>query len=107
MQLVWIRIRKYRRFSKAQTLRFTGKLTALVGPNEAGKTSLLEILTHLNRDEAFARLDVTRGEQAGDQPLMEVGFFLEPADQTSLGEIPGDKPVRTLTTSKGQEGLQY
>src|SRR6266487_6047156 len=104
MQLVWIRIRKYRRFSEAQTLRFTGKLTALVGPNEAGKTSLLEILTHLNRDEAFARLDVTRGEQAGDQPLLEVCFFLEPADQQALGDIPGGKNVRWLKVSKDQEG---
>lgn len=104
MQLMWIRTRKYRRFSETQTVRFTGKLTALVGPNEAGKTSLLDLLAHLSHDRPFKRLDATRGEKVGNEPLLEARFFLEPTDHQEISHIPGSDRVRWLEVAKYEEG---
>lgn len=104
MRLVWIRIRKFRRFSEMQTMRFAGKLTALVGPNEAGKTSLLELLPHLGNDQPFARSDVTREEDTGEHLLLEAGFFLEPADHEELSSIPGSDRIRWFEVAKYKDG---
>ena len=47
MRLVKIRIAGFRRFKDA-TLNLDADLIAIVGPNEAGKSSLLQALTYLN-----------------------------------------------------------
>jgi hypothetical protein len=49
MRLVQIGLRGYKRFREQQEMDVDGKLIAIVGPNEAGKTSLLQALVdHLN-----------------------------------------------------------
>ena len=44
MRLAWVKLNGVRRFVEPQKLVVDGKLTALIGPNEAGKTTVLEAL---------------------------------------------------------------
>jgi predicted ATP-dependent endonuclease of OLD family len=52
VQLFKLDLIAYRRFLRASA-QLHGKLIALVGPNEAGKSSLLDALIHLNDEGAF------------------------------------------------------
>lgn len=52
MRLIKVGLWGYKRFREEQTMDVDGNLIAIVGPNEAGKTSLLEALVdHLNEPE--------------------------------------------------------
>ncbi len=42
MKLIWIEIAGYKRFGEKSKLNTQNKLIALVGPNEAGKSSLIK-----------------------------------------------------------------
>jgi recombinational DNA repair ATPase RecF len=55
MRLTKITISNYRRMEGPCELRVLGPVTAVVGPNEAGKTSLLEAIAHLSADKGFTR----------------------------------------------------
>ena len=53
MRLLKVQIESIKRFTDPVVLWTDGKLTAVVGPNEAGKTTLLEAMAHLNSDASF------------------------------------------------------
>lgn len=53
MMLVAFSIEGYRRFVAKTSVKLHGRLIALVGPNEAGKTSLLTAIAHLDKPESF------------------------------------------------------
>ena len=97
MHLRQLRVNTYRRFQETHTLRFAGKLTALLGPNEAGKTSLLHALAHLSHERPFEQNDITRDEDAGDEPLVEGRFFLDSADRDEISKVQG---VKTFAGSR-------
>ncbi|SOB80660.1 AAA domain-containing protein [Sphingomonas guangdongensis] len=61
MDLFSVSLTGFRRFRSKTTLRTNGRLVALVGPNEAGKTSILDALGKLNGPQAFKDGDVARG----------------------------------------------
>jgi chromosome segregation protein len=48
MRLVSATIHGYKRFAEPSTLRVDGDITAIVGPNEVGKTSILRALAQLS-----------------------------------------------------------
>ena len=105
MQLTWIRFKKYRRFSQEQTLRFSSKLTALVGPNESGKSSLLRLLSLIGHDEPFDNIDATRGEGVVASELrLEAAFFLDDSDRSDIADIPGGNATRWLKMTKQRDG---
>ena len=56
MRLTSIQLHGYRRFSTKETLMVENKLIALVGPNEAGKSSVLDALRWLNPDTLVGHL---------------------------------------------------
>jgi ABC-type sulfate/molybdate transport systems ATPase subunit len=58
-----VKVAGFRRFGQASTLNTTGKLVAILGPNEAGKSSLLDAIAMLSHDEAPARGDIARASR--------------------------------------------
>ena len=105
MRLVTVTIHGFKRFAEPTTMRVDGDITALVGPNEAGKTSVLQALVHMNDREAFTASEMSRGIEASEhRHPVELRFLLEPDDIAALSEIPGTSDIRWYTISKAQDG---
>lgn len=86
MELSSITLQGFRRFRNPTTLKTNGKLVALVGPNEAGKSSLLQGIVALGHDNALPESDISRGMKSSDLEI--VGrFFLGPQDLEIAGLI--------------------
>lgn len=61
-----MRVRGYKRFATKTTLDTRGRVIAIVGPNEAGKTSLRDAVRHLTTRDAFAQNELTDRQPRGD-----------------------------------------
>jgi predicted ATP-dependent endonuclease of OLD family len=109
MRLKKVEIRKYKRFHQPQVLFADGKLTAIVGPNEAGKTSLLNALAHLSDDDSF-RLsgdgtEISRGEVVQPRDIVvEALFAVEHSDLEPLKKIRGASQIRWLYVGRRADG---
>lgn len=57
MKLVSVTVNGYRRFKNETKMDLDGKIIAIVGDNEAGKSSFLEVLQELDTSKAF----ITKG----------------------------------------------
>lgn len=105
MRLVSATIHGYKRFAEPSTLRVDGNITALVGPNEVGKTSILRALAHTNNTEPFAASELSRGADIDENaPPVVLRFLLEAQDIEALSEIPGTAELRWYTLSKARDG---
>ena len=86
MKMVWFELRGFRRFEDAK-LNVDAPVVALVGPNESGKTSLLEALLHLgqpaNRD--FHARSLTRGLNVSGR-VLEATYRLDDDDRAALAK---------------------
>src|SRR3954453_15470321 len=71
MRLVRAGVRGYKRFAESAEMNVDGRVVAVVGPNEAGKTSFLTGLTHLSRSGELSAAEWTRGR---DRPAQEVAW---------------------------------
>jgi predicted ATP-dependent endonuclease of OLD family len=60
LRLVAVEFNGYRRFATTQKLEVDGPITAIVGPNEAGKTSILNALMRLEDGDEIERLETSR-----------------------------------------------
>lgn len=71
-------------------------LVAIVGPNEAGKTSLLEALEHLSRDTGFSAREFSGrrapGERDGDENpiIINARFELDDEDRAAVPGLDKD-----------------
>lgn len=107
MDLVNLTLKNFRRFSPEETLELNESLIALVGPNEAGKTSLLYALELVgsmrggspNRP-SFS--DVTRGTRG--TASLEAFFVLEDADKAAIEHIHGADAVRSVEITVDSAG---
>ncbi len=86
MELFSVSLQGFRRFREKATLRTNGKLVALVGPNEAGKSSILVALESLNDAEPIAPGDVSRGEAPADVQI--VASFLLDDEELAAARLP-------------------
>ena len=87
-------------------MHLDGKLIAILGPNEAGKTSFLNAMTHLNDEKPFIVSDglreLSRGENIQDDRVVIEALYLldDDDDRKSVEEIEGTKDIKWLEISK-------
>ena len=109
MDLVWVEVQGYKRFEKPAKMNLQGRLVALTGPNEAGKSSFLFALRHLNTSEAFVNTggvrELTRGlSLRPDQVVVEAGFRLSDEDRHTLSDLSGGENAQWLHVLKYANG---
>lgn len=86
MELQVVTLNGFRRFSEATEVRTNGKLVALLGPNEAGKTSILMAIRSLGTSDPIEKKDLTRGQEIdSDQTVLSAKFRLDDADLKAAG----------------------
>lgn len=102
MELRNARIHCYRRFAETSNVRLNENLIALVGTNEAGKSSFLEALGEFNNDEPISKYDATRHKEC--EPELSVTFKLDEDDQAKLSSIEGAEDISEWTLEKDANG---
>jgi hypothetical protein len=104
MRLISIGTHGYRRFVERNEMNVDGRVVAIVGPNEAGKTSLLNALRHLNVSGDFSQGELSRGTDPPDGPIVWARFLLEDEDREALNQLPGTENVRWFVSAKYLDG---
>ncbi|MEM9942051.1 MAG: AAA family ATPase [Planctomycetota bacterium] len=112
MKLVWFEIEGYKRFAEHSKVNLSEKLVAIVGPNEAGKTSLLRCLQHFNHRKAFVdsggSQELTRGAAIeDDDTIAEWTFALDDDDRAAIKDIPEATSVRWYAIEKKKTGKAF
>jgi predicted ATP-dependent endonuclease of OLD family len=113
MLLNTIEVQKYKRFRSKEKLKLDCGLVALLGPNEVGKSSILDAMQSLNSHTPFRTSgpsqDVTRGEKfASGDIVVEATFRLEDGDWKALAQIPETKRTKWFAVRKSVDGkLSY
>jgi predicted ATPase len=104
MRLIYADLVNYRRFRNETGIELDPTLVCVVGPNEAGKSSLIEALAHLDNDRAFQPAEKTRGTPPSATPQVRARFVLEDDDREALADIPEARRVRQLVMWKRGDG---
>lgn len=83
-----------------------GALTAFVGFNEAGKTSLLKALEWFTDGGELDPVDFNRSRPPSDEqtPVVKVFFELDESDKATLVSIPMDNAPETLVLHRKIDG---
>ena len=95
--MVSLRIAGFRRFERETTLDLTPRVLAVVGPNEAGKSTLLDALEYLTSppEDGFRDRDFSGWTRPdGEKTILSALFEVEEDDKTALAGIPGAASVR-------------
>lgn len=104
MRLISLEVRGFKRFEEAK-IKLDADVIALVGPNEAGKTALLEALAHLNAEGEFRSREITRElSLPAGHIVLGARFLLEPEDQAALEEFVPDHDARWFVVTKNAGG---
>lgn len=102
MELIGVEIQGFRRFGDSVSVRLLESVIAIVGQNEAGKTSLLEALEELNTRDEIAERDRTRRIDTGTEINMR--FELKERDWGILQQIDGAEEIEQCILSKKEDG---
>ena len=102
MRLLSATIEGYKRFAEKTTVRLDDLLIALVGPNEAGKTSILRALAGLEMASPYDPKESTRGGVG--TPRVEVTYRLDESDRAALADVPGGPLIERVTVRKNADG---
>jgi len=97
-----ITLERFRRFEERTVIDVAGDIVALVGPNEAGKSSILDAMVLLNDREPYADRDRTRGNP--EPPLIIAGYVLDDKDRKAIEDIRGGGEVQWWTLEKRPDG---
>ncbi|MER6466175.1 AAA family ATPase [Streptomyces sp. NPDC001228] len=97
MRLHSVEFENYRRFRQKCSLIVDDPIVALVGPNEAGKTSILNAITKGVDKNSFDVNDISQGvADVGSNPLATFKFLLEDDDLAIISEIPHSETPKWL-----------
>lgn len=102
MRLISASVEGYRRIAERSTVRLSEKLIAVVGSNEAGKSSFLDALAELNHEDAIARRDQTRRKNLDVR--IAATFEVEESDREQMHGIDGADSIKRCTIEKGEAG---
>ncbi|MGF1235748.1 AAA family ATPase [Streptomyces sp. 2-6] len=88
----------FRRLRDESSLIIDDPLVALVGPNEAGKTSILQAIEKCAKKIYFTASDVSKGVDSGSlrDPLVRLKFILEEDDLAAIQGIPHSETPKWL-----------
>ena len=104
MDLNFVQLKGFKRFENAN-LKTWGKIIALVGANESGKTSILEALSYLSNDTPFNSTDLSRNKEFKDSDLIiEAGFLLDNEDKQAISHLHGYDSVKWFYITKQASG---
>ena len=101
MRLTRVEIEGYRSIGTKVDIHVQNDVTVLLGPNDHGKTNILNALTHLNPDARFdsnADLNWDRAAQTSAFPSIIFHFRLDTADQDSICAVAASSPRRSLSS---------
>ncbi len=85
VRLTNVKLSGFRRFESEQNLNLSSKLTAIVGPNEAGKTSLLKAIEYCDNTTPIAAGDAT--SLSDFETKIRLSFFLKKEDLVAANLI--------------------
>jgi len=86
MRLVKVHLQGYRRFLKTTTLAVGGQVTVLIGPNEAGKSSLLDAIALFGPSSSrlLAADDLHSETTDPNASFVELEFYLTSEEQRTI-----------------------
>jgi len=88
VRLLSIDLAGFRRFAELQTLETDGALTAIVGPNEAGKTSILDALARLDNPAPVPLSDLAgRTALPADHVVIAAVYALDDDDRQAIAHL--------------------
>jgi predicted ATP-dependent endonuclease of OLD family len=105
MRLKLIAVQGYKRFAMESRLDTRGPVIAIVGPNEAGKTSLLRAIEHLSSDDdTFDPSELTDRRPTRRPWLVGAHFSLDADDRKELGKLVPKDHELTYVVSRDADG---
>ena len=104
MRLVSARIRGAGRLVDT-TIKLDQKLVAIVGPNEAGKTTLLKALSYVDASAALAPAQRSRASTIADSiPVVSLRYRLNDDDRTEVEEFELEEAPTEFWVSRRADG---
>jgi predicted ATP-dependent endonuclease of OLD family len=105
MELLSVTVTGFKRFKARSSLQTNGKLVAILGPNEAGKSSFLNAIAHLGDSRPLQPEEISRGVDPTACKI--VGrFFLGAADLEASG-LEGPHWMTITKESNGQRTIGF
>jgi predicted ATP-dependent endonuclease of OLD family len=106
MRLLTLGLWGYRRFEADHgNMDVSEKVVAIVGPNEAGKTSFFVALNHLNGDGPFATNETTR--KGNGKVCVRSLYALDDEDRAAITHLAGAKSVTRFHEFKREDGTLH
>ncbi|MGW1449681.1 AAA family ATPase [Micromonospora sp. NPDC002411] len=104
MRLTKIEFNGYKRL-RDTGCNVDGKLIAFVGPNEAGKSSILAALTWILQPRALESRERSRGANITDETeVVRATFTLAPEDLAAIAHLECSNPPRSFIVSRTAGG---
>ncbi len=105
MQIMWLKLKGYCRFKDEVTLNLSGKLVALLGSNEAGKTSILRALQNLSTDAAMNKDDIYKtSDENPEETYLKARFSLN-LDEISQAKLVKNSKLEIHKSHTGSREL--
>ncbi|WP_169579589.1 AAA family ATPase [Ruania albidiflava] len=95
MRLISAHVQGYGRIVDSK-INFDAKVIAIAGPNEAGKTSLLKALAHVDGETALPVTQRSRATEVSDQShVTTFDYIVEDEDRAALADLDlHEQPTR-------------